>query len=97
MPFKTLVSQEAQLDLKEYYLYYKQVAGKKIADAFFDDFDGMRKTISKNPYFQIWFDEFRAVPLKKYPFLIFFSIDEEEKTIIIARIFHTAQNPEKYP
>ncbi|MBC7555349.1 MAG: type II toxin-antitoxin system RelE/ParE family toxin, partial [Chryseobacterium sp.] len=42
-------------------------------------------------------DEFRAVPLKKYPFLIFYLVDTEKKIIVISRIFHTSQNPEKYP
>jgi plasmid stabilization system protein ParE len=35
--------------------------------------------------------------MKKYPFLIFYMIDKDLRTIIIARVFHTSQNPEKYP
>ncbi len=70
MTFKVIISDEAKLDIKEYYQYYKNVAGKRIADNFFLDFDKIRKKISKNTYFQVWHDEFRAVPLKKYPFFI---------------------------
>ena len=70
---------------------------KKVADNFIKDFNKIRKTISENPYFKIWFEDFRAVPLKKYPFLIFFLVDEKENIILIARVFHTSQNPEKYP
>lgn len=97
MEFKTIISDEAKLDLKDHYLYYRQVANKKIADNFFNDFNKIRKIISKNPYFLVWFEEFRAIPLKKYPFLIFYTFDLEEKIIVIARVFHTSQNPEKYP
>lgn len=97
MTFKVIISDEAKLDLKEYYQYYKNGASKRIADNFFLDFDKMRKIISRNTYFQVWYDEFRAVPLKKYPFLIFYLVDTEKKIIVISRIFHTSQNPEKYP
>ena len=45
MTFKVIISDEAKLDIKEYYQYYKNVAGKRIADNFFLDFDKIRKKI----------------------------------------------------
>lgn len=97
MAFKVIISDEAKIDLEYSYLYYRENANKKVADNFIKDFNKIRTTISDNPYFKIWFEDFRAVPLKKYPFLIFFSIDEKENIILVARVFHTSQNPEKYP
>ncbi|MGV3545664.1 MAG: type II toxin-antitoxin system RelE/ParE family toxin [Pedobacter sp.] len=96
MAYKVVISDEAKIDLKEHYLYYKKAASKKVADGFFNDFDSTRKAIAKSPYFRIWFDNFRAVPLKKYPFIVFYLISSDN-IILIARIFHTSQNPEKYP
>ncbi|WP_312206708.1 type II toxin-antitoxin system RelE/ParE family toxin [Epilithonimonas hominis] len=97
MAFKVIISDEAKLDLENSYLYYRENASKKVADNFIKDFRKSIKIISDNPYFKIWFEEFRAKPLGKYPFLVFFSVDKKESTIVIARVFHTSQNPEKYP
>ncbi|WP_312763268.1 type II toxin-antitoxin system RelE/ParE family toxin [Epilithonimonas sp.] len=97
MAFKVIISDEAKSDLENSYLYYRENASKKVADNFIKDFRKSIKIISDNPHFKIMFDEFRAKPLSKYPFLIFFSVNKKEDTILIARVFHTAQNPEKYP
>lgn len=35
--------------------------------------------------------------MKKYPFLIFYTIDRDTEIIVIARVFHTSQNPRRYP
>lgn len=97
MAFKIIISDEAKIDLEHAYLYYQTKASKKVADQFFKAFRFSIDIISKNPHFKIWFDNFRAKPMKKYPFLLFYTIDEEQKIIVVARIFHASQNPEKYP
>jgi plasmid stabilization system protein ParE len=97
MGFKIIISDEAKTDVEYSYLYYQTKVGKKTADNFFKEFKSSLNIISKNPFFKIWFNGFRAKPLKKYPFLIFYIVDEDQQTILIARIFHTSQNPEKYP
>ncbi|WP_333854412.1 type II toxin-antitoxin system RelE/ParE family toxin [Epilithonimonas sp.] len=71
MAFKVIILDEAKSDLENSYLYYLENASKKIADNFIKDFRKSIKVISDNPYFKIWFKEFRAKPLSKYPFLIF--------------------------
>lgn len=50
-----------------------------------------------NPYFQKRYKDVRAFPLKKFPYIIFYEVDEEEKMIYILSVFCTHQNPEKYP
>jgi len=35
--------------------------------------------------------------MKKFPFIVFYTIDEELKIIIIKAVFYTSQNPIKYP
>lgn len=79
MEFKIVISTEAQFDLEEYYLYYRDFANKKVADQFFKSFETAKNVIAKNPYFQNWFEDFRGFPLKKYPFIVFYFIDVEKK------------------
>lgn len=97
MAYKILVSVEAQNDIENSFLYYRDHAGKRVADNFLKDVRNSLRVISQNPFFKIRYDSFRAKPLKKYPFLIFFTIDTVDENILVARVFHTAQNPRKYP
>jgi len=97
MKFKLIISDEAKADVEHAYLYYRTKVNKKVADNFFKDFKSSLNTISRNPYFKIWFEDFHGKLMKKYPFLIFYTIDKNAKVIVISRVFHTSQNPEKYP
>ncbi|MFL9834229.1 type II toxin-antitoxin system RelE/ParE family toxin [Chryseobacterium terrae] len=97
MEFKILVSKEAQSDLQNAFLYYQENVNKKVATEFLKDFRKTLTTIRQNPYFRIWHDDFRGKLMKKYPFIIFYLTDIKENIIVISRIFHTSQSPEKYP
>lgn len=96
MAFKILISEEAQSDLENSFFYYKENVSKKVATEFLKDFRNSLKTIHQNPYFKVWYDDFRGKMMKKYPFIIFYIIDVKENTILISRVFHTSQNPQKY-
>ena len=50
-----------------------------------------------NPFYKIHSENIRTLPLKKFPFMIFYWIDEIEKKVFIEAVFHTSQNIEKYP
>jgi plasmid stabilization system protein ParE len=94
MAFKITISHEAKIDIEHSYLYYQTKVNKKVANNFLKEFKTIIDVISKSPFFKIWFDNFRAKSMKKHPFLLFYIVDEKEKTIVIARVFHTLQNPE---
>lgn len=51
------------------------------------------KLIRKNPYFQIRYANVRCVPLKKFPFMIHFTLDEKKEEIIIRSVINTYKNP----
>ena len=97
MGFKILISDEAKSDIEQSIIYYKENVSKKVAVNFLKDYRKTLNLISESPFFRIWYDDFRAIPMKKYPFIIFYLVDFAEKTILISRVFHTSQNPEKYP
>ena len=50
-----------------------------------------------NPFFQTSYDDYRALPIEKFPFIILFYIDEITNTVFVSAIFNTYQDPEKYP
>ncbi len=50
--------------------------------------------LQKNPFFQIRYRNIRCIPLKKFPFLVHYFIDEETKKITILAVINTHQNPD---
>jgi hypothetical protein len=69
---------------------------KKVASDFVAEYQKALTTIRKQPFFRIFYKDFRGYPLKKYPFIVFYQIQEKEKLILVKSVFHTAQNPDKY-
>lgn len=54
------------------------------------------KKLEKNPYFQIRYDNIRCVPIKKFPFMIHFLVQEELKKVRIYAILHTSLDPDQF-
>ncbi len=97
MDYNIEISNGAELDIEEAVFYYKRQASARIAQNFLKDFKARLKDIKCNPFYQIYYRDFRGLPLKKYPYIIFFQIDEENKVILINSVFQTFQNPNKRP
>lgn len=97
MDFKIKISAEARRNVKDSAAYYKNKASLKVAQNFILDYESTLKKIIQNPYFQNYYKNFRGLPMKKYPFIIFYQIDEENKLILINADFNAKQNPEKRP
>lgn len=97
MAYKILMTPDAANQIDNAANYYKVFASKKTASNFLKEFKTTCKSILEILYFQVYFHDFRAIPMKKFPFLIFYTIDEPQNLIIIKAVFHTSQNPEKYP
>jgi plasmid stabilization system protein ParE len=66
---------------------------KKLGDRFLRNIDSALKVISKNPEaFSFVNVNHRHYPLKKFPFVILYEVDNG--TIFIDAVFHTSRNPE---
>ena len=52
--------------------------------------------LEENPHFEIRYDEVRCLPLKKFPFMIHFTLDEEAKSVNIRAVLHTSLNPKSW-
>jgi mRNA-degrading endonuclease RelE of RelBE toxin-antitoxin system len=52
-------------------------------------------SLQKDPYlFSIKYNEIRCRKIKKFPFLIHYTIDDSFNIITILAVFHTSRNPE---
>lgn len=92
--YKAIVLPFAKKDIREAALWYekKQTGlGKRFTQE-------VRETISfitKTPKAcNIRYDAIRTAVLRVFPFIIHYTIDEDNKTVIVSAVLHTSRNPE---
>lgn len=96
MQYEVVLSNQAQMEIDKTYVYYFENANISIANDFLSELDNSFDIIGFNPNFQQFRNNIRIFPIEKFPFLLFFEILEELKTIRVLSVFHTSQNPIKY-
>ena len=52
-------------------------------------------SVEKNPFYQYHDNNYRFLPFKKFPFIVFFMVDETNQIVYIKAVFNTHQNPKK--
>jgi hypothetical protein len=96
MSFKTLIEPRALADVQEAITYYdSKQAG--LGEKFYNAFSKHLEAIAKNPFYQIRYKDYRALPINKFPYIIFFYLNEKTNTAFIVGVFNTSQSPLKYP
>ncbi|TPG43831.1 type II toxin-antitoxin system RelE/ParE family toxin [Flavobacterium pectinovorum] len=83
-------------DIQDAIDYYesKQIG---LGDYFYQVIDEHIDTLTLNPFFQVKYKDYHGIPTKKFPFIIFYFINEKLKTIYILSVFNTSLDPAKYP
>lgn len=96
MPFKIVIDPRAINDIVQAVDYYnsKQIG---LGEKFKTNIDKYIERLSINPYYAFKYKDYRSLPLRKFPFLILFHVNERDKKVFINAIFNTYQNPKKYP
>ena len=92
MKFKIKIEQGARLDIQETITWYnekKKGLGKKYHSAILKHIDGLKT----NPHFLKKYDNVHCLPIKKYPFMIHFTIDKVNKIISVRAVLHTSLSP----
>lgn len=90
------MNRERLADIQEAIDYYESKQSG-LGEYFYQVIDEHLDTLSKNPFFEIRYKDYRGLPIKKFPFIIFYFIDEKVKTVYIMSVFNTSLNPSKYP
>ena len=92
--YKIRIEERAILDIQQGFDYYEdQQAGLGIRfnQSVFHSFD----TLQKNPFYQVRYDTFRCLPIKKFSFMIHYEVDEANEVIIVYAVINTYRNPEQ--
>tara|TARA_R110000868_G_scaffold390176_1_gene659746 strand:+ start:1442 stop:1738 length:297 start_codon:yes stop_codon:yes gene_type:complete len=95
MAYKIKTEPEAHDDIQEgidWYNEQKPGLGRK----FHAEVKAYFKKLKTNPFFQVRYDDVHCLPIKKYPYMIHFSIDETNKNVTVKAVFNTSKDPKKW-
>lgn len=93
MAFRIKIEPEVHQDIQEGIHHYNtQQTG--LGYTFYTHIEEAFQVLKTNPFFQIRYDEVRCLPLKKYPYMIHFTVDEQNKLVVVRAVFSTLRHPE---
>jgi plasmid stabilization system protein ParE len=83
----------ASKDILEAEAYYGSISDR-LGERFMNDLDRTIDLIQQHPNgFQIVAGSFRQAPLDHFPYVVIYQVFEKE--IVVFRLFHTSQDPQK--
>lgn len=96
MAYKIIVSPRAQKEIEnaiDYYALYSTDAPKD----FITELNETYKTIETNPFFRVRYKNIRALRLKRFPYSLFYVINENQNSVRVLSCFHNKRNPSNRP
>lgn len=96
MGYEIRLRESAMLEIEQALDYYLSIS-PQLGFSYDEDLGSALTKLEKFPNFEIKIDEYRVLPLSKFPFIVIFTVLESENIIDVISIFHTSQNPIKYP
>ena len=96
MDYKIIISPRAQQEIEEAIDYY----ALRSSDASMDFISSLNETytiLSINPHFKICYKNVRKKSLPIFPYSLFYTINEKERTIRLLSCFHFKLNPQRRP
>ena len=97
MLFEVYFTPTAENQILETHKYYTENVSDVIAEKFYLDLQHALDVLEINPFFQIRAKNYRAYPLRKFPFLIFYEVLEEKRAVKVLSVFNTSKNPSNWP
>lgn len=77
----------AEQDLNEIALYYKNLSNE-LGDKFYNEVRNVVESLKINPFYQMDSNEIRKIHLQKFPYKVFFKVDEEKKIVFVLAIIN---------
>jgi mRNA-degrading endonuclease RelE of RelBE toxin-antitoxin system len=96
MDYNIIVSPRAQKEVEQaidsYISNYDDVPNN-----FIKQLQKVYDILKINPFFRIRHKNVRSLKIKKYPYSIYFSINESRNTVSVLSCFHNKRDPQKRP
>lgn len=98
MTYKVVVEPGAQADINKAFEYYNSITDNdKVLVNLWNALEQAYSALKINPFYQIRNKQYRALPLKNFPYLLFFEVLEKQRIVKVLALFNTPQDPKKYP
>ena len=96
MSYRIVIEPRAIADIQEAVEFYESKR-EDLGNYFLQIVDEYIESIAANPFFQIRYKDYHGLPIKIFPYIILYFIDDKEKIVFILSVFNTSQNTNKYP
>lgn len=96
MDYKITVSPRALKEIEKAIDYYALNSN----DAPFNFIESLKETysiLSSDPFYRIRYKNIRALKIPKFPYLLYFEINESQNNVRILSCFHGRRNPIRRP
>ena len=90
--YEIIILVRADLEVDDIIEYY-ELASNGLGIKFNNEFENYVETLKTFPFFEEKYNIVRTLPLKKFPYTIHFTVDENEKIILIQAITSNHQDP----
>lgn len=93
MIYSVFFSPKAQEDIIESISWYNQEK-ENLGFEFYDQLNEKVSLLVKNPqHYSIRFKNIQTAQVWRFPYLIYFKIDEKKSSIVILGVLHTSRDP----
>ena len=94
MSYKIKLLPFVHSDLRKSKKWYKD-QNEKLAEEFKEEVNKEIDYIGENPeHYQLKYKEFRQSLVTRFPYAIFYLVEEDKKQIVVFGVLHTRRNPE---
>lgn len=91
--FKVIIDIDALKDIQEVTYWYNKIV-KGLGTRFQKQVKKQIKILKTQPTtFSIRYSNVRCMLIKKFPFLVHFTIDKQLHTVVVFAVIHTSRNP----
>lgn len=96
MVYKIIVSPRAQSEIIDAIDFYA-VHSVDAPNNFILQLQKGYEILAINPFFRLQYKSVRALKLKKFPYSLYYTIDEKNSCVRVLSCFHNKRNPSKRP
>ena len=93
--FKLKIDTDAHLDIHKGIKWYNKKA-PELGRKFHKEVKQHFEILKRMPYFRLYYLDVRCLPLKIFPYMIHFTLNEQNKTVIVRAVFPTPTSPENW-
>lgn len=82
----------AEQDLNEIAIYYQKLSAE-LGDKFYEEVRNSIESLKINPFYQPFSNDIRKINLNKFPYKVFFKLNEEKKLVSVIAIISDHMSP----